>query len=1254
MKKNRVLLILLAASLCGLSGCSGDDDSFTYSNIVAGPCGDGIQNLGEACDDGNTNNGDGCSSECKVELNCECKDFGQPCECSGKVEPNPENKCGNGVRESGEECDDGNLQNGDGCPVDCSYIEDGYGCPPSGGACWLLNPPEPPPEDDKCGDYELNEGEQCDDGGKDDGDGCSSTCQIEDGWMCPDYSNCVKIGCGDGYVNNGEACDPTAENNIQLEYDFEPGTGGPIKCTSNCELTPYCGDGTVQNGHEKCDNGNKNSAVAYGQDACTDKCTPAPYCGDGHYDHQIGENIFEDCDYADPQAGEGCTKDCKEKEGWKCSALTGACVKSNVDDPDPPVEPPAYVPACNNGTLDSAEECDDTSKAGCQNDCKAASGYKCIGSSKKCTTDCTGSNVECTKILYGNGKIDKDGYEQCDDGNTTDGDGCSKVGLIEPGYKCPTAGQPCVAAACGDGIRVYGEECDDGNSKNGDGCSARCRIEDHAICSSNTIGSKSSCKPGTCGDSKIGKNEQCDNGSSNGSTGNKCSAMCHIVNRVTTKCGNGTIDTANGEECDDGNKLGGDGCSPTCQIESAFECYDNGKKNICRPICGDGITMWMLNGDAAEECDDGNNISGDGCSADCRKEPGFTCTDFKNVPYPDTISLPVTYRDFRGRDLSGSGNGYMSSTVVTNLKKDSSCNRTPQTSDSITDGVVKWSNIQPLSAGYGHPDFENFKGNLCFGIAKDQLGEDGKPVFSGDVNASCCGKLSATECKAKGTAHNSPQYRTIATHLLCGASFNTWFRTDDAINKEVSANLLMEKTGKDTYVFDSQFPPQNSAAIGGGGVRFDNNPAYFNPLVNAGFKDHRSLTNILCYDANNSLIDCNKLAEFNKYNIQNTYTNNKWTGNKLASPYTVNGGFTTEIQTYFQYKPTKAGEKSSLNFTGDDDVWVFINGKLFVDLGGMHSRASETGTLTAASCSNGQLCDADYGVYEGGVYDMRIFNAERAYSGSNFKLTLTGFINSGKSVCQDKCGDKIVSSNEECDEGTNSTEAEFKGCSTSCKKKSKCGNGIVESGEQCDNGFLCKSNASLCNELGTSYNSSIKCNDSCKFTGSECGNNKKEGAEECDGTDVPSGKHCLATCRISVCGDGVIDKAAGEECDNGKNNGLGSCTKGCTKSRCGDGVVDEYNGEVCDDGINDGKYGHCGIGCTYRAPYCGDGVIQTNEGEVCDDGVNDGSYKGCMPGCKKKAPYCGDINIDTEYGEACDDGPSGSSSCTPTCQKPIN
>ncbi|MBL4633486.1 MAG: hypothetical protein JKY56_06430, partial [Kofleriaceae bacterium] len=104
--------------------------------------------------------------------------------------------CGDSVRNasSGEGCDDGNLVSGDGCASSC-LIEDGGPCANNTecvGVCDLLgsNTCEPA---NRCGNGALDSGEVCDDGNLVAGDGCSAGCLIEDGGACTDNVQCVGV-----------------------------------------------------------------------------------------------------------------------------------------------------------------------------------------------------------------------------------------------------------------------------------------------------------------------------------------------------------------------------------------------------------------------------------------------------------------------------------------------------------------------------------------------------------------------------------------------------------------------------------------------------------------------------------------------------------------------------------------------------------------------------------------------------------------------------------------------------------------------------------------------------------------------------------------------------------------------------------------------------------------------------------------------------------------------------------------------------
>jgi cysteine-rich repeat protein len=145
----------------------------------------------------------------------------------------------------------------------------------------------------------------------------------------------------------------------------------------------------------------------------------------------------------------------------------------------------------------------------------------------------------------GDGTVNSDS-EQCDDGNTSGGDGCSEACQVE---------EPPPVGHCGDEHVDAGEGCDDGNSTSGDGCSEACQVEVPPP------------PAGCCGDGTLDEGEECDDGNTIGHDG--CSVTCQT--ETPGYCGDHGIDP--GEGCDDGNTTSGDGCSEACQIEQV--CDDN-------------------------------------------------------------------------------------------------------------------------------------------------------------------------------------------------------------------------------------------------------------------------------------------------------------------------------------------------------------------------------------------------------------------------------------------------------------------------------------------------------------------------------------------------------------------------------------------------------------------------------------------------------------------------------------------------------
>jgi fibro-slime domain-containing protein len=446
-------------------------------------------------------------------------------------------------------------------------------------------------------------------------------------------------------------------------------------------------------------------------------------------------------------------------------------------------------------------------------------------------------------------------------------------------------------------------------------------------------------------------------------------------------CGDGILET--GETCDDRNLRAGDGCDASCAIEGGWSCEIPGVRCTAER-CGDSVIAGF------EACDDGNAATGDGCDASCKLEPGHAC-DAPGQPCRDTtcgdgVAEGTEQCDDANRDL---GDGC-----------DPLCHREPQCTDGVCRAVCGDGVLQP---GEACDD-----GNLqaADGCANDCTVETG---FA-------CMPVSGAE---PSTLAVTVVYRDFRGHDLTGGhpDFEHFNATDRGIvattlgsdHKPVYASATTTPTTSGAAAFQSWY--RDTAGV---------NLSYAESLV----LGRTGPATYVFDDGTFFPLDGRGFVA---------------AGTEPARNNGHNFNFTSELRYWFDYK---GGEV--LSFRGDDDVWVFINGTLAIDLGGVHGAQNASITLDAAAATALHLTI-------GGTYEVVVLQAERHTTASSYKLTLQGF-NAAHSVCDDTCGDGITSADEVCDDGVN--QSGYNSCAAGCLGFGpRCGDAIVQPDhEACDDG----------------------------------------------------------------------------------------------------------------------------------------------------------------------------------------------------------
>lgn len=493
---------------------------------------------------------------------------------------------------------------------------------------------------------------------------------------------------------------------------------------------------------------------------------------------------------------------------------------------------------------------------------------------------------------------------------------------------------------------------------------------------------------------------------------------------VAPRCGNGRIEEKEG--CDDGNVAPGDGCDATCNVEVGWTCPTAGLR--CEAAaCGDGVVAGK------EECDFPPNAPVQGCSATCRIEPGFdcdpktlvcsavvcgdgkvqrgeSCEDGNDLPFDGCFACQKEPVCANGVCQASCGDGQRFANEACddgNTRNGDGCSATCQIETGYACADVVGAPPETITLPVLARDF--------VGVGNTAGGSTGHLDFNGLGGSGVLGIVEGTlaangrmvlSCPGNDCTQN-PGYLYVngRRNISSKENFDQWYTPVANVNVAKALTFALARKPNGTYSWDSA----DAAANGG--------KTYFDPFGPAGGWIAQGKEVAVCDPARNV-------------------------------------SFTSETHFWFEYQ---GGE--TFDFAGDDDTWVFVNRKLVIDLGGLHTPLQGSFTLDAANGSASFTSSLQpgggtvaLGLVKGGTYEVVMFQAERNQCGSNFKVTLKDF-NRPKSACASTCGDGIVASDELCDDGKN--DGSYGGCMPGCKARGPyCGDGLLHPSEDCDDGNI--------------------------------------------------------------------------------------------------------------------------------------------------------------------------------------------------------